>query len=99
MELVKTELRFERQKRIPITYDGHLIESGYRVDLLVEDSVIVELKAVNQLDPIFIAQLLTYLKLSGCKTGLLINFNVRFLPDGLKRVVYGFADPVRRVRR
>lgn len=63
------------------------IDAGYRIDLLVEDTVIVELKSVDSLAPIYEAQLLTYLKLSGKQAGLLINFNVRRLKDGIKRMV------------
>jgi GxxExxY protein len=78
-------IRFERQKEMPVRYKGFLIEVGYRLDLLVEDSVIVELKAVTEMHPIYEAQLITYLRLSGCRVGLLINFNVPRLKDGLTR--------------
>ena len=86
-ELVGRGLRVERQKELPITYRGHLVEAGYRIDLFVEGLVIVELKAVDKLHPIHEAQVISYLKLSGCNLGLLINFNVRVLKDGLKRLV------------
>jgi len=88
-ELAKKGLHFERQKELPITYQEVRIDCGYRIDLLVESEVIVELKAIDKLQPIHQAQLLTYLKLSGCKVGLLINFNVRILKDGIKRLVNG----------
>ena len=72
---------------MPVLYDGVLIDAGYRVDLLVEGKVIVELKAVEKLIPIFEAQLLTYLKLSRLKVGLLINFNVLHLKDRITRLM------------
>ena len=86
-ELVQRGLKVERQKPLPVVYKGLKLDVGYRVDLLVEDRVIVELKAVDRLEPIHEAQLLSYLRLSGCKVGLLINFNVRVLRDGLKRLI------------
>jgi GxxExxY protein len=70
---------------MPVRYKGFLIEVGYRLDLLVENQVIVELKAVTEMHPIFEAQLITYLRLSGHRVGLLINFNVPRLKDGLIR--------------
>ena len=76
-----------RQKPQPIYYKGLELEEGYRIDVFVEDRIILELKAVNQIDEIHIAQLLTYLKLSNTTLGFLINFNVIKLKDGLKRVV------------
>ena len=84
-ELALREIRFERQKEMPVRYKGFLIEVGYRLDLLVEDRVVVELKAVTEMHPIYEAQLITYLKLSGRRVGLLINFNVPRLKDGLIR--------------
>jgi GxxExxY protein len=86
-ELTKRGLRVERQVALPVVYDGMQIDVGYRIDLLVEGQVIVELKSVAELVPIFDAQLLTYLKLSNFKVGLLINFNVVHLKDGIKRMV------------
>lgn len=86
-ELRKSGMKVESQKTLPVIYDGVRIDVGYRIDLLVEDTVIVELKAVEQILPIHQAQLLSYLKLSGKKIGLLINFNVLHLRDGIKRVV------------
>lgn len=88
-ELRKRGLRVLKQVELPVVYDGIQIDVGYRIDLLVEDLVIVELKAVDALAPIHEAQLLTYLKLSGKKVGLLINFNVLHLKDGIKRRVLG----------
>ena len=82
----------ERQKALPIAYRGVELDCGYRIDLLVEDAVIVELKAVDRLEPIHEAQLITYLKLSGCQLGLLINFNVKVLKHGIRRLVNGIDD-------
>jgi GxxExxY protein len=86
-ELAQRGLDFERQKDLPVHYDGISLDCGYRIDLLVDDSIIVELKAVEKLLPIHEAQLLSYLKLSGYKIGLLINFNVEVLKTGIKRRV------------
>ena len=86
-ELVKLGYRVERQKSLPVNYEGIKLDAGYRIDLLVEDSVIVELKSVEDVLPIHHAQVLTYLKLSKMKLGLLINFNVRDLKLGIKRIV------------
>ena len=91
-ELLQQGLTVERQKALPVTYRGVKIDCGYRIDLLVEDSVIVELKAVERIDPIHEAQLLSYLKLSGYQIGLLINFNVRMLKQGIKRLVNNFKE-------
>lgn len=86
-ELYQAGLKAESQLKLPIVYQNVRLEAGYRVDLLVEDSVIVELKAIERLLPVHEAQLLSYLRLSKLKLGLLINFNVRLLRDGVKRVV------------
>ena len=86
-ELSKTDLKIEKQKPLPLMYDDMKLDCGYRLDLLVEGKVIVEIKAVKALEEIHTAQLLTYLKLSGCCLGLLINFNVLLLKDGIKRIV------------
>lgn len=86
-ELQQRGLRIENQVTLPVVYDNVRIDCGYRLDLLVEDVVIVEVKAVAALAPVHEAQLLTYLKLSGRKVGLLINFNVPYLKDGIKRRV------------
>lgn len=87
-ELRKRGLKAFAQVAQPLIYDGIEMEVGYRIDLLVEDSIIVELKAVDKLLPLHEAQLLTYLKLSGKKLGLLINFNVVRLVEGLKRMAF-----------
>jgi GxxExxY protein len=89
-ELVQRGLQIERQKGLPVTYRGVHLDCGYRIDLLVEQQVIVELKAVEKLDPIHEAQLLSYLKLSGARVGLLINFHVTELRKGLRRLVNQF---------
>lgn len=77
----------ERQKGLPVVYRGVKVDCGYRIDLLIEGLVVVELKAVERLNPIYEAQLLSYLKLSGCQVGLLINFNVNMLKQGIRRMV------------
>ena len=82
-------INFERQVNLPIDYKGYRIDSGYRLDLVVDHRVVVELKAVRQLEKIHEAQLLTYLKLTGLNLGLLLNFNVVLLKDGIKRLVNG----------
>ena len=86
-ELQQRRFLVNSQVAMPVLYDGVLIDDGYRVDLLVEGKVIVELKAVEKLIPIFEAQLLTYLKLSRLKVGLLINFNVLHLKDRITRLM------------
>ncbi|MBC7225849.1 MAG: GxxExxY protein [Thermoflexales bacterium] len=86
-ELSLHGIPFERQKPIPVVYKGIRLDCGFRVDLLVDNLVVVELKAVDTLMPIHQAQVLTYLKLTGCRLGLLINFNVVRLREGIKRVV------------
>jgi len=86
-ELPERGLSVERQKALRVRYRGVNVDCGYRIDLLVEGKVVVELKAVERLEAIHQAQLLSYLKLSGCKVGLLINFNVKVLKDGIRRLV------------
>ena len=86
-ELPERGLSVERQKALPVKYRGVNVDCGYRIDLLVEGKVVIELKAVERLEAIHQAQLLSYLKLSGCKVGLLINFNVKVLKDGIRRLV------------
>ena len=86
-ELGLRKISFERQKPINIQYKDLKATFDYRIDLIVEDKVVVELKAVKEIHPIFEAQLLTYLKISGCRKGLIINFNVPLLKDGIKRMV------------
>ena len=84
-ELAKAEIPFAAQVHLPIRYDGIEIESGYRADIVVREEVILELKSVELLSPLHEAQLLTYLRLSGCRVGLLINFNTVSLTDGIRR--------------
>lgn len=89
-DLVKAGLKVEQQKPLPIVYRGVKLECSYRLDLMIEKEVIVEIKSVEKLLPIHQAQLMSYLKLSDCKVGLLINFNVKVLKNGIKRVVNNF---------
>ncbi len=89
-ELTKRGYRVERQKAQPVIYEGLEIEVGYRLDLLVEDLIIIELKAVEQLAPIHQAQLLTYLKLSSKQLGFLMNFNVPLIKNGIRRIANQF---------
>ena len=86
-EMRRMGLKVDRQAGLPLTYYGIRLEVGYRIDLLVEDQVILELKAVEKLDGVHTAQMLTYLRLSGKKLGLLINFNTPNLQHGIKRFV------------
>lgn len=86
-ELVKEGLKVEKQKALPLIYEEIKLEVGYRLDLIVEDKVIVEIKACEGINDVHLAQVLTYLKLSDVKLGLLINFNVNRVKDGIKRVV------------
>jgi len=89
-ELADGGLKVEQQKPLPITYKGVTLDTGYRLDLLVDGKVIVEVKAVDRLVPIHQAQLLSYLKRSDLNVGLLINFNVKVLKDGIQQVVQKF---------
>lgn len=86
-ELIQMGMQVERQKALSVIYKGMKIDAGYRLDLIVNNRVIIELKSVEMLHPIHTAQLLTYLKLSKITCGLLINFNVKSLKDGIKRYV------------
>jgi GxxExxY protein len=86
-ELGKRGFQIESQKKLPLVYDGIEIDAGFRVDLMVENKVIVELKAVDKIAPVHEAQLLSYLKITGKSLGLLINFNVCRLKDGIRRMV------------
>jgi len=86
-ELLKIGYKVERQKPLPINYNGIRLDAGYRIDLFVEDSVIIELKSVNEMLPLFKAQLMTYLKLAELKLGLLLNFNVTDMKKGITRIV------------
>ena len=87
-EITKSGVLVSTQVAIPIRYDGTTLESGLRLDMLVGDSVIVELKSVETMNPVYEAQLMTYLRLSGIRLGFLINFNVPHLKDGIKRMVF-----------
>jgi len=86
-EFTVRDIPFERQKPVPVVYKDVQLDCGFRLDFLVGDLVVVELKAVGELAPIHDAQVLTYLKLTGCKLGLLLNFNVRLMREGIKRLV------------
>ncbi len=86
-EIEKLGLRVRRQMMLPVMYDGVRLDAGLRVDLLVKDLVIIEVKAVEKHHPLFEAQLLTYLKLTHLQLGLLINFNVMLLKNGIRRIV------------
>lgn len=86
-ELLKAGLHVERQKALPIVYDNIKLDAGYRIDLLVNNQVILELKAVDEIAPIHQAQLMTYLKLSDLTLGLLLNFNVQDMKKGIKRII------------
>lgn len=90
-ELHKTGLMVEKQKPLPLIYESIKLEVGYRVDLMVENKFIVEVKSVEVLNDVHLAQVLTYLKLSDCKLGMLINFNVSLIKNGIKRVVNGLG--------
>ncbi|HEX4076652.1 MAG TPA: GxxExxY protein [Candidatus Acidoferrales bacterium] len=91
-ELSLRGIPFERQKALPLVYKDVKLECGYRIDLLVDGRVVVELKAVDALAPIHDAIVLTYLRLSGCSIGLLINFNSVVLKDGLRRLVHKYQE-------
>jgi GxxExxY protein len=91
-ELTKQGLLVEKEKELPVYYDEVELECGYRIDLLVEYELLVEIKSVEVLLPIHLAQTITYLKLSNLPCGLLLNFNVRSLKDGIKRVANGIED-------
>ncbi len=96
-ELGKRGISFLREVSVPVVYDDVRLDSGYRLDFLVEGQVVVELKSVASLAPIFEAQVLTYLKLGGWTVGLLINFNVRYLGEGaVRRLVNGYTGPLPR---
>jgi GxxExxY protein len=86
-ELLQFGLKVRKQVSLPLIYKEVKLEAGYRIDLLVEDKIIIELKSIESLADIHMAQILTYMKLSKCKLGLLVNFNVRHLKDGIKRVI------------
>ncbi len=87
-ELEQSGFKVERQKPLPLIYKEVKLEAGYRIDLLVEDCIVIEVKSIDALADIHLAQILTYLKLSGCRLGLLANFNVEHLKDGIRRVIF-----------
>ena len=91
-ELPKRGLSVEKEKPLPLIYESVKLQIGYRVDFLVEGKVIIEVKSIDALADIHVAQVLTYLKLSGCKLGLLINFNVPRIKEGIRRIVLGLKD-------
>lgn len=91
-ELNLNGIQFCRQKRLPLTYKGIQLDCGYKIDLIVEDQVIVELKTIDRLLPVHDAQLLTYMKLTDTHVGLLINFNVPVLKNGVRRKVLNHED-------
>ena len=86
-EMSSEGLKFERQKPMPLIYKDVKLDIGYRTDILAESKVIIEIKSVEALNPLHMAQIMTYLKLSGCRIGLLINFNAVSLKDGIKRII------------
>ena len=89
-ELISTGLHVEHQVPLPVVYREFRLDAGYRIDFLIERCVVVELKAVEKLLPVHVAQVLSYLKLNGCAVGLLINFNVVHLRQGIRRVANGY---------
>jgi GxxExxY protein len=91
-ELSLKSLQYDRQRKLPLTYKGVQLDCGYRIDLFVEERVIVELKTIDKLSPIHDAQLLTYMKLANSSVGLLINFNVPVLRNGVRRKVLNHVD-------
>ncbi len=88
-DLVNAGLKVKKQKSLPLIYKEIKLDAGYRVDFLIENKVIVEIKSIETLHPIHTAQVLTYLKLSECKLALLINFNVSLFKEGVKRIILG----------
>jgi GxxExxY protein len=88
-EINKARLKVEKQKTLPLIYEEVKLDAGYRMDLLVENKFVIEIKSVEALTDLHLAQILTYLKLSNCKLGLLINFNTVLFKDGVKRIING----------
>lgn len=97
-ELAERGFKVEQQKSLPVVYREVKLEAGYRIDLFVEEAVIIEIKAIERLAPIHEAQLISDLRLAGCQVGLLINFNVRKLTEGVRRLVNQYPDPQRPLR-
>ena len=91
-ELELRKIKFKRQESLPIIYKGKKLDCGYRLDIVIENKIIVELKSVEKIEPIHKAQLLSYLKLSGQKLGLLFNFNVPVMKDGIVRLVNNLEE-------
>jgi GxxExxY protein len=91
-DLFRKGLHVEIEKPLPIVYEGLRLDCGYRMDMVVEQQVVIEVKSVLKLEPVFTAQLLTYLKLSGYRVGLLIDFNVKILTAGLRRIVNDYPE-------
>ena len=91
-ELREAGLNVEMQKALPVVYESVNLDCGYRMDLLIEKKVVVEIKAVEALNEVHLAQILTYLKLSECRLGYLINFNVKRIKDGIRRVVNQLSE-------
>jgi GxxExxY protein len=85
-ELNQRKINYERQKEIPVRYKNNNLDCGYRIDVLAENTVLIELKSVNKIEPIHKAQVLTYLKLANIRLGLLLNFNVELMREGIKRI-------------
>ena len=91
-ELELRGLHYERQKPLPVVYKGRKLDCGYRLDVVIENEIILELKSSETLEPIYDAQLLTYLKLSGLHLGLILNFNVSMMRDGIRRIVHELPE-------
>lgn len=89
-ELLQTGLYVEKQKPMPLIYEEVKMDVGYRIDIVVENKVVIEVKSVDALNEVHLAQVLTYLKLSNCKLGMLINFNTLLFKNGVKRVINGY---------
>lgn len=88
-ELKKAGLRIEKEKPVPLVYEEVRLDCGYRIDILVENTIVIEVKSVDSLNDVHLAQTLTYLKIGNYRLGLLINFNVTILKQGIKRVING----------
>ena len=93
-KLFQAGLNVEKEKPMPLVFEEVILECGYRIDLLVENKVVIEIKSVEAINAVHLAQTLTYMKLGGYKLGLLINFNVVKLKDGIKRVINGSLRPI-----
>ena len=92
LDLTKASVRFEPQKALPLLYDGVRIDCAYRVDLIVEELVVVEAKALDVLAPVYLRRLRTYTRLADCPVGLLLNFGAPVMKEGIKRVINGFPE-------